>query len=199
MPERLILASASLARAALLRDAGIPFDVRPAAIDEARIKRLARAIGDTAIACALALAIEKARAISRHDPEALVIGADQILVTGEEWFAKPADVAEAKKQLQRLRDSTHQLATAACVVRGGATMWQAASMPELTMRPFSDSFLDAYVAAEDEALLGSVGAYRLEGRGIQLFSGIAGDYFAVLGLPLLELLEFLRTRGVAPR
>jgi nucleoside triphosphate pyrophosphatase len=199
MPERLILASASAARAALLREAGIPFEVRPVSIDEARIKRLARAIGDTAIACALALAAEKARAISRHDPEALVIGADQILVADEEWFDKPTHLAEAKKQLQRLRGRTHQLATAACAVCGGTTIWQAASMPELTMRPFSDAFLDVYVAAEDEALLGSVGAYRLERRGIQLFSGIAGDYFAVLGLPLLELLEFLRTRGVAPR
>jgi septum formation protein len=96
MPERLILASASAARAALLREAGIPFEVRPVSIDEARIKRLARAIGDTAIACALALAAEKARAISRHDPEALVIGADQILVADEEWFDKPTHLAEAK-------------------------------------------------------------------------------------------------------
>jgi septum formation protein len=197
MPERLILASASSARAALLRAAGIEFEIMPAAIDEARIKRLARAIGDSAIACALALAVEKGRAVSAHHPEALVIGADQILVADEDWFDKPADLAEARAQLCSLRGRAHALATAACIVNGGETLWQATSAPELTMRDFSDDFLDSYLAAEAEALLGSVGAYRLEGRGVQLFSGITGDHFAVLGLPLLELLEFLRRRGAA--
>lgn len=198
MPEGLVLASASLARAALLRAAGIEFEIRPAAVDEARIKRLALATGDTAISCALALAAEKARIVSRDDREALVIGADQILVVDDDWFDKPRDVAEARAQLEILRGRTHVLATAACVVRGGETLWQTTSEPRLTMRRFSDNFLDGYVAAEGESLLGSVGAYRVEARGVQLFCRIAGDHFAVLGLPVLELLDFLRQRGAVP-
>jgi len=199
MPERLILASASSARATLLRAAGIEFEIMPASIDEARIKRLARAIGDSAIVCAFALAVEKARAVYARYPDALVIGADQILVADEDWFDKPADLAEARAQLRALRGRTHILATAACVVSNGETLWQATSAPELTMRDFSDGFVDSYLAAEGEALLSSVGAYRIERRGVQLFSRIVGDHFAVLGLPLVELLEFLRQRGVTMR
>ena len=197
MPERLILASASSARAALLRAAGVEFEVVPASIDEARIKRLARAIGDSGTACALALAVEKARAVSADYPDALVIGADQILVADEDWFDKPADLLEARVQLRSLRGRTHALATAACIVSNAETLWQATSAPELRMREFTDAFLDTYITAEGEALLGSVGAYRLEARGVQLFSRIVGDHFAVLGLPLLGLLAFLRQRGVA--
>jgi septum formation protein len=198
MPEPVILASASSARAALLGAAGVLFEIEPAAIDEARIKRLARAIGDTAIVCALALAVEKARTVSARNPGALVIGADQILVAGEQWFDKPADCEEARTQLRALRGRSHVLATAACVLADGAVLWQATTEPELIMRPFSDAFLEEYVLAEGDALLGSVGAYRLEGRGVQLFSRIAGDYFAVLGLTLLDLLGFLRERKVLP-
>ena len=197
MPEQLILASASSARAALLQAAAITFEIEPAPIDETRIRRLARATGDTAAACALAVAVEKARVVSGRHPEALVIAADQILVAGDEWFDKPANLDAARAHLVALRGRTHTLATAACVLCDGTTLWQATSQPELAMRRFSDAFLDAYVAAEGESLLGSVGAYRLEGRGVQLFSRIAGDHFAVLGLPLLELLDFLRQRGIA--
>ena len=193
--ERVILASASAARAGLLRAAGVDFTIEPAAIDESRMKHGAQRGGDSAIDCACALAAEKAKAISRRHPEALVIGADQILVLGEEWFDKPADMAEACAQLRALRGRTHRLATAAVVTRGEALLWHAVCAPEMQMRRFSDAFLEAYVAAEGEALLGSVGAYRLEGRGVQLFSRITGDHFAVLGLPLVELLGFLRERG----
>jgi septum formation protein len=197
MPERLILASASPSRAALLRAAGVDFEIEPAAIDEARIKRLARVIGDSAISCALALSIEKARALSATYPNALIIGADQILVAGDEWFDKPANLDEARAQLRALRDRAHKLATAACVLRDGEALWQATSEPELKMRPFTDTVLDEYLAAEGESLLGLVGAYRIEGRGVQLFSRIRGDHFSILGLPLLELLDFLRQRGIA--
>jgi septum formation protein len=197
MPERLILASASPSRAALLRAAGVDFEIEPAAIDEARIKRLARVIGDSAISCALALSIEKARALSATYPNALIIGADQILVAGDEWFDKPANLDEARAQLRALRDRAHKLATAACVLRDGEALWQATSEPELKMRPFTDAVLDEYLAAEGESLLGLVGAYRIEGRGVQLFSRIRGDHFSILGLPLLELLDFLRQRGIA--
>jgi septum formation protein len=194
--ERIILASASAARAALLRGAGVDFAAEPAAIDESRLKRKARQSGDSALSCASALASAKACVISRRHPDALVIGADQILAAGARWFDKPGDLAEACAQLRALRGRTHLLATAVCVARGGVPLWHAASAPELRMRRFSDAFLEGYIAAEGEALLGSVGAYRIEGRGVQLFSRIAGDHFAVLGLPLIELLGFLRERGV---
>ncbi len=194
-PEPLILASASTARARMLEAAGIAFMIEPAAIDEARIKTAAREAGHTAIACALALATEKARAVSQRHPHSLVIGADQILVAGSEWFDKPVDLVEARTQLQALRGRTHVLATAVCVMRASEPLWHATSMPELTMRRFTDAFLDRYIAEEGEALTASVGAYRLEGRGVQLFARISGDHFAVLGMPLLELLDFLRERG----
>jgi septum formation protein len=197
-PERLILASVSAARAALLRAAGIDVAIEPADIDESQLKRAARATGETATGCALALAAEKACSISRRFPAALVVGADQILAAGGEWFDKPRDLVEARAQLRLLRARTHTLATAVCVARRGATLWHAASEPALTMRAFSDGFLDAYLAAEGESLLGLVGAYRLEGRGVQLFARIKGDHFAVLGLPLIELLGFLRDHGVVP-
>lgn len=194
--ERLILASASAARAGLLRAAGVDFTIEPAAIDESGLKAKARHCGDSAIACAQALAAEKAGTVSRRHREALVIGADQILAVDEEWFDKPADLAEAYAQLRALRGRIHRLETAAVVMRDAVTVWRATSAPEMQMRWFSDAFLEANVAAEGETLLGSVGAYRLEGRGVQLFSRIGGDHFAVLGLPLIELLGFLRGRGV---
>src|SRR5439155_18795533 len=158
--ERIILASASTARAGLLRSAGVDFTVEPASIDESRLKRAARQRGDSAIDCASELAAEKARAVSRRQPDALVIGADQILAVGEEWFDKPADLAEACAQLRTLRGRTHRLETAAVVARGGDLLWQGTSSPEMSMRRFSDAFITEYVAAEGEVLLGSVGAYR---------------------------------------
>lgn len=192
---RLILASASAARAKLLRAAGVSFAIEPAAIDEDALKREARRKGDPAIECASALAAAKACAVSRRAPEALVIGGDQLLTSGNEWFDKPRDLPEARTHLLRLRGRSHVLATAICVARGGEPVWQAVSEPELTMRAFSDDFLDAYLAGEGESLLASVGAYRLEGRGVQLFERISGDHFTILGLPLIELLAFLRERG----
>jgi septum formation protein len=196
MPERLVLASASAARAALLRAAGVEFDIEPASIDEASFKQEVRAKGWTAAEAARGLAIAKAMRVSDSLPGDLVIGADQLLAAEDEWFDKPRDLAEARAQLLRLRGRTHVLATAVCVAQDGDPVWQTMSAPELTMRHFSDAFLAAYIAAEGDVLLGSVGAYRLEGRGVQLFSRINGDHFAVLGLPLVELLGFLRQRGV---
>jgi septum formation protein len=193
---RIILASSSAARASLLRAAGIAFAVEPAAIDEAAIKQEARRNGETALGAATVLAAEKACAVSRRHPDSLVIGADQLLASGTEWFDKPRDLGDAREQLLRLRGHTHILATAICAAEVGVPVWRATSVPELTMRGFSEEFLDAYLVAEGEALLGSVGAYRLEGSGAQLFSRISGDYFAILGLPLIELLGFLRDRGL---
>jgi septum formation protein len=195
MGEVVILASASPARASMLKAAGIDFTVDAASIDEAIAKQAARVAGLTPVDCALHLAEMKAMQVSARHRGALVIGADQILVVGAEWFDKPVDLASARDQLAALRGQTHELATGACAVRDGSRLWQAQSRPALTMREFSDVFLDAYLAAEGEAVLGSVGAYRLEGRGVQLFSRIEGDHFAILGLPLVELLGLLRECG----
>lgn len=195
-PTPLILASASGARARLLRAAGVEFVAEPAAIDEEAIKRAYRAAGCDAAACAAALAGAKARVVAARRPESLVIGADQILVAGEEWFDKPANLGEAAAQLRRLRGREHVLVTAACVWCGITSLWQAMARPKLTMRRFSEDFLAEYIAAEGGSVFGSVGAYRLEGRGVQLFARIEGDFFAILGLPLLELLAFLRERGL---
>jgi len=195
MAKPIILASASVARARLLEAAGVAFSIEPADIDETAIKRAARDAGHSAMTCALALATEKALHVSRQHPEALVVGADQILVAGDEWFDKPGSLTEARAQLQSLRARTHLLATAASAVCEGRQIWHSKCAPEMTMRSFSDGFLDQYIAAEGDALLGSVGAYRLEGMGVQLFERMKGDHFAVLGLPLMELLDFLRERG----
>ncbi len=144
----------------------------------------------------MALAEVKARAVAVLHPNTVVIGADQILVAGSEWFDKPANLAEATRQLRRLAGRTHILATAACAMRGDECLWRATATPKLTMRRFGETFLGLYIAAEGEAVLGSVGAYRIEGRGVQLFARVEGDYFSILGLPLIELLGFLREYGL---
>ena len=125
-----------------------------------------------------------------------MIGADQLLVCGEVWFDKPSNLGQARTQLRALRGRTHELVTAVCAVQDRSRLWHAVSSPRLTMQHFSDAFLDDYIAAEEADILGSVGAYRLEGKGVQLFEHIEGDYFTILGLPLLELLGFLRTKGM---
>jgi septum formation protein len=199
MAESVILASASSARAQLLFAAGLEICVEPALVDEEAIKRAFRAEQRLAADCALALAEAKARLVAGCNPHAFVVGADQILVCDGRWFDKPPSLDDAFAQLRILRGRTHELVTAACLVWNGDLIWHMVSSAELTMRNFSDAFLDAYVGAEGSAVVGSVGAYRLEGRGVQLFSHIKGDYFAILGLPLIELLGCLRDRGALPR
>lgn len=196
MTDSLVLASASTVRARLLAAAGVDFRVEPAELDETLLKQACRAEGRDAAGCALALADAKARRIAPRCGRAVVIGADQLLVCAKAWFDKPADLGQARTQLQALRGRTHELVTAVCTVQDGSRLWHAVSTPRLTMRHFTDAFVDDYIAAEGADILGSVGAYRLEGRGMQLFEHIEGDYFAILGLPLLELLGFLRTKGM---
>ena len=195
----LVLASASAARAELLRRAGVSFTVAPASIDEAEIKAAFRAERLGTAECANALAEAKALRAARRHPDALVIGADQMLVCDGAWFDKPADRAAARAQLVALRGKRHELISAVCVVRGGERLWHFVDRSALVMRDFSDAFLDTYLDAAGADVLGSVGAYRLEAIGVQLFARIEGGYFAILGLPLLPLLDFLRGHGIVAK
>lgn len=172
------------------------FSIVPAAVDEVEVKRSLRAEGASAVDAAVALAALKAAQVSRNHPQALVIGADQLLECDGLWFDKPARKADARAQLQALRGRAHDLCTAVCVVREEARLWHHVERPRLAMRAFSDEFLESYLRSLGGAALEAVGAYRLEGRGAQLFERVEGDYFAVLGLPLLPLLAFLRGHGV---
>lgn len=191
-----VLASASATRVQLLRAAGLVPRVEPAQLDEVAVKAACRAERRDASDCAIALAIAKARHVAARLPDSLVLGADQILECEGRWFDKPADRAAARTQLLALRGKRHVLPTAAALVWNGAVVWQAVERPALTMRVFSDAFVDDYLATAGDAALTSVGAYQLEGRGVQLIRAVEGDYFAILGLPLLPLLDYLRTSGL---
>lgn len=195
--QALILASASAARLALLRGAGLVLDAIPAPIDEEAAKESLRAEGADPETLASALAELKAAAVSTRHPGTLVIGGDQVLELEGRMFDKPANPAAARDQLLALRGRTHRLVSAAVLTRDGARLWHAVQSVRMTMRDFSTDFLDAYLEAAGDSVCGSVGAYRLEGIGAQLFERIEGDYFTVLGLPLLPLLEALRAQGVA--
>lgn len=195
MSIRLVLASSSATRATLLRSAGLAFEARPAAVDEAALKQSAQAEGLSPADAAILLAEAKAMRIARRDPEALVIGADQLLVCDGQWFDKPETPAAARDQLLALRGKAHILFTALVAWRGGRRVWHHVATPKLVMRDFSDAFLDHYLAAEGAAVCSSVGAYRLEGLGVQLFRDVQGEHSAILGLPLMPLLGFLRQHG----
>lgn len=197
----LVLASSSTTRRALLERAGIAFEAMPAAVDEAALKEACQAEAIPPEDAAIILAEAKAERVARRVPDALVIGCDQLLVCRMEdgkdrWFDKPADMTAARSQLQALRGKTHRLVTATVAWRNGARIWQDITSPRLTMRGFSDAFLDSYLGAEGEALLASVGGYRVEALGIHLFSRIEGEHSAILGLPMVPLLVFLRGHGV---
>ena len=189
-----ILASTSAARRAVLSGAGVAFDVLNAGVDEEAAKHdlLSRGAGPAAIAAALAE--RKAVATSQHRP-GLVIGADQTLDLEGQLFDKVGTIADARARLQLLRGRTHHLHSALAVAENGAVVWRETVSARMTMRDVSDTFLETYLVAEGAAALGSVGCYRLEALGAQLFSAIEGDYFTILGLPLMGLLAFLRDRG----
>lgn len=193
-----ILASGSPTRARLLHSAGVPVRVDPAGVDEDEIKASMKAEGAPVSDVAQALADLKASRKSAAYPGVFVIGADQMLDCDGTWFDKPPTLDQARSQLEALAGRTHYLHTAAAVARDGAVIWRHMTRSALTMRHLSPRFLADYVRREGDDLLGSVGAYRLEGRGAQLFTEIRGDYFSILGLPLLPLLEFLRTHKVLP-
>ena len=192
----LILASASAGRASVLRGAGIPFRQQPAAINERALEAAAGRNGVVeAGQLALMLAGAKAQTVSVGEPDALVVGADQVMECEGVLYQKPPDIVAARGQLHQLRSRTHRLNSGICVAQGGRACWQHLSTADLTMRHFSDGFLDDYCRAEGAAMLQSVGAYRIEGVGIQLFSKIEGDHFTIIGLPLLPLLGYLRQIG----
>ena len=194
----IILASESRTRAKMLRDAGVEIETRPARVDESAVKAAMAAEGALALDVADTLAEMKALRISQREGETLVLGADQVLVCEGRLYDKPDSRETAAEQLRDLRGKSHDLISAAVVVQGGEPVWRHVGRARLTMRPFSDAFIDQYLEEVGEAATWSVGAYQLEGRGAQLFSRVSGDYFSILGLPLLELLGFLRVRGVLP-
>ena len=195
--EPLVLASRSEGRRAVLAAAAIPLEVLPADIDERAIEAGAgmKSPGDIAIVLARA----KACAVAGKVLGRLVLGADQTLALGTRLFTKPADLAAARDQLKSLRGRTHELHSAVVLARDGAVLFEHCEIARLTMRSFSDRFLAAYVGAAGLAVTASVGAYQVEGIGIQLFERIEGDHFTILGLPLLRLLQFLRQHGCLRR
>nr|WP_301311598.1 Maf family protein [Azospirillum lipoferum] len=192
----MVLASGSRTRAAMLERAGISAILDKPLVDEDEVKAAGRAEGVSADIVAEALAELKAQRITRRHPGALVVGADQMLECEGRWFDKPADRAAARAQLLDLRGRTHRLVSCAVVVRDGERMWHQIDSARLTMRNFSEAFLDEYLARVGDDVLHSVGAYQLEGLGAQLFHRVEGDFFTILGLPLLPLLGFLRVHGV---
>jgi septum formation protein len=180
----------------MLQAAGVPIVVDAAAIDEIEVKASLRAAQAPAATIAETLAELKAQRVSRRHPGKLVVGADQVLQCGTAIFDKPADLSEARQQLFALRGRRHELLSAAVLVLDGRRLWHHVGRAELQMREFSDQFVDDYLQSAGEIALSSVGAYQIEGVGAQLFARIDGDYFTVLGLPLLPLLHILREHGV---
>jgi septum formation protein len=195
MTPPLILASQSPFRRMLMENAGLAFSAEAAAIDERAVEAALSERNPAPPEVAEALAVEKARDVAGRNPGALVIGSDQTLSLEGRVFHKPADMAEAKSHLLSMSGRTHELNCGVALVRDGETLWNHVSIARLTMRPLSEDFVDRHLARVGTRVLASVGAYQLEGEGVQLFERIDGDYFTILGLPLLPLLAKLRNLG----
>jgi len=193
--EPLILASKSSVRRILLEAAGIEVEIEPARIDERAIEAT-KAASASAQDVALLLAREKALDVASRKSKSTVLGADQTLALGGRRFSKPASAEAAREQLKALAGNTHELHSAVAVARGGNILFETVATARLTMRPLSETFLDAYLAAAGDRVSSSVGAYQLEGLGVHLFERIEGDHFTILGLPLLPLLAYFRSAGL---
>ena len=191
----LILASQSPFRRMLMENAGLAFRAQAAEIDERAAEAALAERKPTPQEVAVALAIEKARDVAKRNPGALVIGSDQTLSLEGRVFHKPADMTEAKGHLTAMSGRTHSLNCGVALLRDGETLWSHISIAHMTMRPLSEAFIDRHLARVGMRVLASVGAYQLEGEGVQLFERIDGDYFTILGLPLLPLLAKLRDLG----
>jgi septum formation protein len=192
--QPLVLASKSAARRALLEAAGLAVEIKPASINERAVEALAGPADAGEVATLLAR--EKAKTVAAGNLDRIVVGADQTLAMGKRRFSKAADRTAAREQLRALRGNTHTLYSAVAVVRGRDVMFEHTDAAHLTMRSFSNAFLESYLDAVGDAVLASVGGYQLEGAGIQLFERVEGDHFTVLGLPLLPLLAYLRRAGL---
>lgn len=192
MAARLILASNSASRKTLMSGARLDFTTQAAEIDERAIETEEAARGATAPEIATALARAKAIDVSRRNPDAHVIGSDQVLSLGDQLLHKPRDMTEAGKHIRAMSGQTHHLNCGVAIAHQGQAIWADVSIARMTMRPISEAFLQKYLAMAGEGILGSVGAYHFEGPGIQLFDRIEGDYFTILGLPMLTLLAGLR-------
>ena len=193
---KLVLASASPARAMLLRQSGISFIQFHTDVDERKIESQMRDEGLESAEISQALAEAKALHASQKFSQSCVIGADQVLECEGSSFSKPPDMDSARNQLRRLAGKTHHLVSSAAVVREGKILWSCCDQASLTMRPLSEEFIDHYMGQAGDSILNSVGCYRLEELGAQLFSSIEGNYFTILGLPLLPLLAFLREEKI---
>lgn len=196
MTAPLILASTSETRRRMLASAGVSFVSEPARVDEDALREALAAEGASPRDQADVLAEAKARKVAERHPEALVIGSDQILDFGGSVFSKPRDAGDLRDQLARLSDGTHRLLSAAVVYEGAKPVWRHVGEARLTMHPLSPDFIGEYVERHWDTVRTSVGGYRIEAEGIRLFSRIEGSYHAVLGLPLVELLSYLRLRKV---
>lgn len=195
MTQTLVLASSSPFRRTLMNNAGLTFEAQAAEIDERAIEARFHQQGAGPQEVAQALARAKALDVSRHHRGAFVIGSDQTMSLGEQVYHKPANLDEARETLRSFSGQTHQLNSGVVIVRDGVSLWEDVVMAKLTARRLSESFIDGYLARVGDKALTSVGAYQLEGEGIQLFSHIDGDYFTILGLPMLPLLQALRDLG----
>lgn len=195
---QIILASASETRLALLRAAGLDVSALPARVDEEAMRAALEAEAAHPRDIADALAEAKARKLSDRHPEALVIGCDQVLAFRRQVWGKPASPDEARAQLQALRGQTHELLSAVVLYEAGQPIWRHVGEVRLTMRAFTDDWLEGYLARNWESVKSSIGAYKLEEEGVRLFTAVEGDYFTVLGLPLLALLTYLGQRGFIP-
>jgi septum formation protein len=195
-PPSVILASGSATRQTMLRSAGVSFEVDRPDVDEGALKIECRARGLTIVETAEALALAKARQVASRHPGRIVLGADQMLECGGEWFDKPVDRAAAGRQLLNLSGRSHKLHSATVSLRNGQVLWRNVDTAELTIRPITPDFLETYLDRVGDAVLNSVGCYQIEGMGIQLFSAINGSHFTIQGMALLPLLAFLRAEGV---